>query len=555
MVMSASSPFHVDAIRHAAGAAAFTGGAAVCLLFAGASAQASADSEPGSRADSETNAVSGPTANGASDKSGGSKLESATSPGKEDEIGDTRRKAGKDPNSAVKSNTAFRDIDASVSQTGSASQETDDRDDVDEIDGADDEVTVGDASTTPGDAAERDTPDVSATSSRTRAAATDDGAENDGANSDAATADTEPTAFAALARATADPEIPNLFEWVQRTFFNRTPTVSSTAGGVMVGSDGSVTGKVMAADADGDVLTYRARPLSGRGGTVTIGTDGTFRYTPPAGVADIGGELFRVTVSDRAPENGWHVHGLLGLLVPGWGSTASRTIDVGPIVRPVPDPSTAAGRYGWGTPRETRFTDAAALSGWGVYNSVGHNGYGRRTPAALSFVDGVMVITGDAAGNTGGLAWNGGQKYGAWEVRLRVPRGAADYHAVALLWPDAENWPVGGEIDFVEILGDSTRQNISHFLHYSAQNRTESAVSKVDATQWHNYAVSWTPQAITVYVDGTPAWTTTNAERFPPGPMHLALQLDASEKRPITLSGGAQMMVAWARQYPLSAIT
>lgn len=243
MVMSASSPFHVDAIRHAAGAAAFTGGAAVCLLFAGASAQASADSEPGSRADSETNAVSGPTANGASDKSGGSKLESATSPGKEDEIGDTRRKAGKDPNSAVKSNTAFRDIDASVSQTGSASQETDDRDDVDEIDGADDEVTVGDASTTPGDAAERDTPDVSATSSRTRAAATDDGAENDGANSDAATADTEPTAFAALARATADPEIPNLFEWVQRTFFNRTPTVSSTAGGVMVGSDGSVTGR------------------------------------------------------------------------------------------------------------------------------------------------------------------------------------------------------------------------------------------------------------------------------------------------------------------------
>ena len=42
----------------------------------------------------------------------------------------------------------------------------------------------------------------------------------------------------------------------------------------------------------------------------------------------------------------------------------------------------------------------------------------------------------------------------------------------------------------------------------------------VDATQWHTYAVSWTPTQITTYVDGTPIFTTTDTATFPPGPMH-----------------------------------
>ena len=80
-------------------------------------------------------------------------------------------------------------------------------------------------------------------------------------------------------------------------------------------------------------------------------------------------------------------------------------------------------------------------------------------------------------------------------------------------------------------------------------------MTNVDATEWHNYAVSWTPTAITIYVDSVPVWKTTNTSHFPPGPMHLALQLDASEKHPPNLAGGAQRAVAWARQYSLSQIT
>lgn len=350
---------------------------------------------------------------------------------------------------------------------------------------------------------------------------------------------------AAAADVTASP----FHVWLQRTFFNKTPTVSFVPGQTTTLSNGKIRGVIDGDDADSDVLVYTAGKPT-KGGTVEISSDGTFVYTPGPGFASDGSDTFSVTVSDEAKENGWHTHGLLGLLIPGLGATATTNVSVGGNL------TTAAERYGWGTPSTTVFSGPSALlNGWALYNSPGHAGYGRRTPAAISFANNAMIITGDGAGNTGGLAWLPGQKYGAWEVRVRVPEGAADYHPVVLLWPDAENWPVGGEIDFLEITNNASRQRVGHFLHYSAQNRTESAVTPVDATQWHNYAVSWTPQAISVYIDGAPVFTTTDTSHFPPGPMHLAIQLDASEKRPINLTGGAQMMVAWARRYTLSQIT
>ena len=47
-----------------------------------------------------------------------------------------------------------------------------------------------------------------------------------------------------------------------------------------------------------------------------------------------------------------------------------------------------------------------------------------------------------------------------------------------------------------------------------------------DATQWHNWAVEWTPTYIATYLDGKEWWRTERTEIFPPGPMHLCIQLD-----------------------------
>jgi hypothetical protein len=224
------------------------------------------------------------------------------------------------------------------------------------------------------------------------------------------------------------------------------------------------------------------------------------------------------------------------------GPPAAGTADCGPD-------TSAATKYNWGTPTRVDNFDGTTLdSSWGVYNGPGHNGAGRRTPDAISVKDGIMTMTGDAQGNSGGMAWQPGQRYGRWEGRVRSPAGDPNYHAVMLLWPDAENWPVGGEVDFMEI-SDPSRQNTQMFLHYGQDNQQVQGSVDIDATQWHDWAVEWTPTGVTAYVDGKEWWSTKQVDILPPGPMHLCIQLD-------NFSGGnmkkTTMEVDWVKEYKLS---
>ena len=167
----------------------------------------------------------------------------------------------------------------------------------------------------------------------------------------------------------------------------------------------------------------------------------------------------------------------------------------------------------------------------------------------MSVSGGIFTITGDANGTTGGMAWKQGRsQYGRWEARVKSPVADPSYNAVMLLWPDADNWPVGGEVDFMEI-GDETRQEVDFFLHYGEDNSQLHDQVAIDATQWHNWAVEWSPTQITGYVDGEPWFSTTQASALPPGPMHLTLQLDWFPK-----GGSVQqstMDVDWVRYYPI----
>jgi hypothetical protein len=208
--------------------------------------------------------------------------------------------------------------------------------------------------------------------------------------------------------------------------------------------------------------------------------------------------------------------------------------------------ATAAQRYGWGVPnRADEFNDPAALRNWIVYDGKGHAGNGRRTPAAMSVADGMLTITGDDQGNTGGMGWYPGQLYGRWEVCVRSSVGPEAYHSLALLWPDAEDWPAGGEVDFMEVV-DPARQNVQFWIHYDPDGKKESREVAVDAIAWHSYAVEWTPSHVVYYVDGEPRWEITDPVRIPPRAMHLCLQLDYFGGAAIP---GAQQMVDWARQY------
>jgi len=213
------------------------------------------------------------------------------------------------------------------------------------------------------------------------------------------------------------------------------------------------------------------------------------------------------------------------------------------------DPTTAAGAFAWGAAAGVEDFDGT-LSNWGVYDGVGHAGKGRRSPAAMNASGGILTITGDPGGTTGGMAWKLGRaKYGRWEARVKAPAADPSYHAVMLLWPDSDDSSVGGEVDFMEI-SDPARQKADFFLHPGADNQQLHGEKVIDATQWHNWAVEWSPTKITAYVDGTEWFSTTQVDAFPPGSMHLTLQLDWFPKGSAAATP-SQMLVDWVRYYPI----
>jgi beta-glucanase (GH16 family) len=183
---------------------------------------------------------------------------------------------------------------------------------------------------------------------------------------------------------------------------------------------------------------------------------------------------------------------------------------------------------GWGSViagDEFNYTGAPKRSKWKVYDAPGNKGKGLRRPSAWKVNGNVARVTGDSSGTTGGMSAKfGRQKYGRWEVRMRTNLRDPEYHPVLLLWPDAKNWPCGGEVDYGE--GGNTTNLVYFYLHYGCRNKQVRAYKRVDTTQWHNFAVDWQPKEITGYIDGIEWFRSTKVAHQPPGSMHQTIQLD-----------------------------
>jgi beta-glucanase (GH16 family) len=220
-----------------------------------------------------------------------------------------------------------------------------------------------------------------------------------------------------------------------------------------------------------------------------------------------------------------------------------------------PSASTAAERLGWEQWDGDEFDSGQLdLTDWRLYGGAGANGVGVRSPDAVSLREGSLVITAWQQ-FSGGLAWHAepATTYGRWEFRARVEEGTG-YAPAILLWPDSDNWPIDGEIDVMEIVAGD--RGINHTtVHYGAEDQRIDSTVTGDFTEWHNYAVDWQPDAITVYIDGERVFRTTEPAAIPHGPMHLAIQLDVGpqgtwipapdETTPETVS----LYVDWVRMY------
>lgn len=182
---------------------------------------------------------------------------------------------------------------------------------------------------------------------------------------------------------------------------------------------------------------------------------------------------------------------------------------------------------------------------WGMYDGAGHAGKGRRTPNAFSVDGQKLIVKGNGGGETGGMAYRTGQKFGYWEAKVRVPRGDSQYHPVLLLWPDKEDFPVGGEVDYYETTTASNK--VDFFLHYSSANKTTHDEVAVDQTKWNTVGVEWTSKGIIGYMNGTEFFRDTDTSHLPPRSMHMTIQLDYFPKA--GSPAPSSMEVDYVRQY------
>lgn len=98
--------------------------------------------------------------------------------------------------------------------------------------------------------------------------------------------------------------------------------------------------------------------------------------------------------------------------------------------------------------------------------------------------------------------------YGRMEARAKLPTGGGTWPAFWMLGANFETveWPACGEIDIMEHVGNN--QNTIHgTLHYPGNsggngNGESTTVSNV-STEFHIYAVTWSPTSIKFYVDDT----------------------------------------------------
>lgn len=106
---------------------------------------------------------------------------------------------------------------------------------------------------------------------------------------------------------------------------------------------------------------------------------------------------------------------------------------------------------------------------------------------------------------------NEGWKYGYFEARIQLPVGKGTWPAFWMM-PVGNNWktnpwPKCGEIDILEEVGvDANR--VSSSIHTQDYNHTKNTQKtheidiKTAETEFHVYALEWTEDAITTYVDG-----------------------------------------------------
>jgi len=144
-----------------------------------------------------------------------------------------------------------------------------------------------------------------------------------------------------------------------------------------------------------------------------------------------------------------------------------------------------------------------------------------------------------------GASSSNGQLYGMYSVRMKSDP-VAGYKTAFLLWPDSENWPEDGEIDFPEGSLDSTVGAYMHYQGATSGGQQDGYSSNTTYTSWHTYTLEWTPKYVEFLVDGQVIGDSTDTANIPDTPMHWVLQTesDLNSSKP-SASAEGNLQIAW----------
>lgn len=117
-------------------------------------------------------------------------------------------------------------------------------------------------------------------------------------------------------------------------------------------------------------------------------------------------------------------------------------------------------------------------------------------------------------------------QYGYVEMRARIPDGLGMWPAFWLLPTTHDPKP---EIDVMEILGDRPDRLLMH-IHWRDPARTDRQTGSTwigpdFSEDWHVFAVRWTAEAVTWFVDGIERWRFRQPASIPHEPMYLLANL------------------------------
>jgi len=181
---------------------------------------------------------------------------------------------------------------------------------------------------------------------------------------------------------------------------------------------------------------------------------------------------------------------------------------------------------GQGLPDGSKWTYETGGDGWGNQEQ---QFYTREDTDNARVEDGTLIIEArkesvqGSAYTSARLNSRESWTYGRVEVRAKVPSGRGTWPAV---WMLADNdtygdqyWPDNGEIDIMEHVGydEGVIHGTIHtkaFNHIEGTDKGSSRTIPTATSEFHTYALEWTPGEIRVAVDGQTYFTFQNREQY-----------------------------------------